>query len=266
MIPKTSRMNYWLPRPAALVTACALGSLIIPLAGQAAPGTPGGASNPSGPPRIVATSPTVGQTDVDPAITEITVTFDRDMGGGMSWTGGGPEYPPSPAGQRAQWRDKRTCVLPVTLTAGHFYRVGINSKSYQNFRSANGVPALPTAIYFTTQGAGDDLKQKVIKPRIVGLEPKNGTKDVDPALTELRVTFNVPMGGGMSWTGGGPEFPTIPEGKKASWTEDRKTCILPVQLEPNHTYRLGFNSPSHKNFQSDGGVPLDPVTYTFKTR
>jgi len=39
-----------------------------------------------------------------------------------------------------------------------------------------------------------------------------------------------------------------------------------VQLEPNHSYRLGLNSPSHRNFQSAGGIPLDPVVYTFKTK
>ena len=44
------------------------------------------------------------------------------------------------------------------------------------------------------------------------------------------------------------------------------TCVLPVELEPGKEYRLGLNSPSHKNFQSAGGVPLDPVTITFKTR
>jgi hypothetical protein len=44
------------------------------------------------------------------------------------------------------------------------------------------------------------------------------------------------------------------------------TCVLPVELEAGKVYRLGVNSPSHKNFQSTGGVPLDPVTITFKTR
>ncbi len=89
-------------------------------------------------PNIVATSPAVGATDVDPGLKEITVTFDQDMGKGYSWTGGGPDYPPTPEGQKAQWRDKRTCVLPVKLEAGHYYRVGINSSSYRNFRSADG--------------------------------------------------------------------------------------------------------------------------------
>ena len=57
-------------------------------------------------------------------------------------TGGGPQFPPSPEGQKAQWRDKRTCVLPVKLEAAHFYRVGINSKNYQNFSSSHGLAAL----------------------------------------------------------------------------------------------------------------------------
>jgi hypothetical protein len=101
---------------------------------------------------------------------------------------------------------------------------------------------------------------------IVSIEPKNGAQDVDASIKELRITFNVPMGGGFSWTGGGPQFPTIPEGKKPFWSEDHKTCVLPVELKPGWEYQLGLNSVSHKNFQSAGGVPLEPVSYTFKTK
>ncbi|MFH1147946.1 MAG: RNA polymerase sigma factor, partial [Pseudomonadota bacterium] len=68
-----------------------------------------------------------------------------------------------------------------------------------------------------------------------------------------------------SWTGGGAEYPTVPEGERPHWTEDRRTCILPVLLQPNRQYRLGLNSPSNRNFQSAAGVPLDPVIYTFRT-
>lgn len=45
-------------------------------------------------PQIIRTQPKAGATGVDPSIKEIRVTFDRDMGQGMSWTGGGPEFPP----------------------------------------------------------------------------------------------------------------------------------------------------------------------------
>jgi beta-lactamase regulating signal transducer with metallopeptidase domain len=253
-----------------LATSVAAGIALLTLtdaeSGKAAGERDNNQAKAEGPPRIVSTAPKLGETDVNPSLMEITVIFDRDMGQGFSWTGGGPEYPPIPEGQKPKWRDKRTCVLPVKLEAGHFYRVGINSASFQNFRSQDGEPARPSAIYFTTQGASDELKRKASRPMIIGLEPKNGTKDVDPELKELRVTFNVPMGDGFSWTGGGPQFPTIPEGKKPYWTEDHKTCILPVDLKPGADYRLGLNSPSHKNFQSAGGVPLDPVSYSFSTK
>ncbi len=110
-----------------------------------------GASQPGGAPKVVSTSPPNGATDVDPGLKEITVTFDQDMGGGFSWTGGGPEFPPSPQGQRAHWKDSRTCVLPVNLESGHHYRVGINAPSFRNFRSAEGVPAQLSSISFTTK-------------------------------------------------------------------------------------------------------------------
>jgi hypothetical protein len=167
---------------------------------------------------------------------------------------------------QAKWKDKRTAVLPASLQPAHLYRVGINSPSFQNFKSAQGVSVIPTAILFTTKGASDALKRRVTKPMIVGLIPKNGARDVDPKITELRVTFNVPMGGGFSWTGSGPLYPAIPEGKKPFWTEDHKTCVLPVQLNSNSDYQLGINSPSFRNFRSVTGVPLDPVMYSFRTK
>jgi beta-lactamase regulating signal transducer with metallopeptidase domain len=247
---------------AALFATLACLTLSNPRTSRAA-GEPG---NTQGPPKIVSTKPELGDTEVDPALTEITITFDRDMAGGFSWTGGPPDFPPAPEGKKPAWLDKRTCVLPVKLEAARYYRVGINSTSFHNFKSVDQVPAQPSAIYFTTKGASDALKRKATKPMIVEINPKNGARDVDPGLTELRVTFNVPMGPGFSWTGGPPEFPPMPEGKKPSWSADHKTCILPVSLQPGTTYRLGLNSPSHKNFQSAGGVPLDPIVYGFTTR
>ena len=104
-----------------------------------------------GAPQIVSSSPARGAKDVDPALKEISVTFDQDMDGGMSWTGGPPQFPPTPQGKKAYWRDKRTCVMPVKLQAGHNYRVGINSTSYRNFRSATGMPAMTSAIWFSSQ-------------------------------------------------------------------------------------------------------------------
>ena len=224
------------------------------------------AAAPGAAPKIVKTSPQIGETDVDPELTEITVTFDQDMSEGMSWTGPKTETPPTQPGKEASWRDKHTCVLPVKLSQGKYYRVGINAPSFQNFQSVSGISVEPTAIYFTTKGASQELKNKVKKPEVVSMTPANGAKDVDPKIKTLRVTFNVPMGDGASWTGGGDQYPKIPEGKKMSWTKDHKTCILPVELKPDWEYRLGLNSPSYKNFTSASGIPLESVEYTFKTK
>ena len=84
-------------------------------------------------------------------------------------------------------------------------------------------------------------------------------------MGQIKVTFDRPMGKGFSWTGGGEEFPTIPEGQKPRWSADGKTATLPVTLKPGASYRLGLNSPSFKNFASADGVPLEPVVYKFHT-
>jgi beta-lactamase regulating signal transducer with metallopeptidase domain len=263
MIAKFQKTN----RGLAVASVLMAGLAVVTLTDGQSGANPPTASSPdsNGQPQIISTSPMNGVTDVDPALTEITVTFDRDMGGGMSWVGGGPDFPKSPQDAKARWQDKRTCVLPVILQAGRYYRVGINSQSYQNFRGVNGVPANPSAVYFTTQGASEALQRRVKAPIIMSLNPPNGARDVSAAVTELRVSFNVPMGRGMSWTGGGPGFPGMTEGKKAYWTDGGKTCVLPVELKPGTEYELGLNSPSYNNFQSAAGVPLAPVDYTFKT-
>lgn len=217
-------------------------------------------------PRIVKTAPRQGATGVDAALNEITVSFDREMGPGMSWTGGPPLFPPIDKSREPRWTDARTCVLPVKLEPGSYYRVGVNSSSFGNFRSQQGVAANAAAIYFTTKGAGKEVDARVRVPAIRAIEPKNGADDVDPATTSLRVTFSMPMSEGMSWTGGGPLFPKTRDGESAKWSDDGLTCSLPVTLEPDHDYELGINSPRYNNFQSKWGVPLEAVTYRFRTR
>ena len=157
-------------------------------------------------------------------------------------------------------------MLPVLLEKGSFYRAGINSTSFQNFRSTDGVAAPPSAIYFATRDASEEVKARVRAPQIKSLTPANGETAVDPKTPALVVVFDMPMGEGMSWVGGGPNFPKLPAGRSGVWSGDRQTCMLPVELEGEHDYRLGFNSLSHVNFQSAWGVPLAPVEYSFHTQ
>jgi beta-lactamase regulating signal transducer with metallopeptidase domain len=218
-------------------------------------------------PRLIESVPKAGQSDVSADLKEIRVTFDRDMGKGMSWTGS-PDFffPPGDDSQKARWIDARTCVLPVKLEKGKYYRVGINADSYRNFQSTRGVSFPSSVIFFATEGASAEVRDRLRVPKIVELKPAKGASDIDPSIKELHVTFDVPMGKGMSWTGGGPNFPENPSGARAEWSADGKTCVLPVTLHPGHSYRLGLNSLSFNNFQSESGVPLEPVVYQFKTR
>jgi hypothetical protein len=212
-------------------------------------------------PELVSVSPEIGAREVDPATSEIRVTFDQDMRGGFSWTGGGEVYPE--VNGKAKWIDKRNCVLRVKLSPARFYRVGINSTSHKGFCGVNGIPARVRTLYFTTAGAGAATLARLEPPQVLSLDPPNGAATVDPATNSLTVTFNKPMGGGFSWVTIDDHYPPTTGG--ASWNEDHTVCTMPVALAPGTLYRLSLNAPGYTNFNSESGVPLDPVVWEFTT-
>lgn len=215
------------------------------------------------PPQAVEVVPAIGATDVDSNLKEIRATFDRDMDTeGMSWCGGGEHFPEIDG--EATWIDKRTCVLPVKLEEGKAYRLALNWEKYRNFRSADDVPVAPTAVYFCTKGAGPELLAQMTPPKVVKLSIENGAKDIPPGRTKLSVTFDQPMGAGMSWCNG-EDTPTMEAVEGSAWSEDKKTCSIYALLEPGHDYVIYLNSASHGNFMNEVGVSLEPVVWKFST-
>lgn len=100
-------------------------------------------------------------------------------------------------------------------------------------------------------------------PKVIKAAPDNGATNVDPDLREIRVTFDQDMNrGGFAWTGGGETFPKLRG--RPRWV-DKRTCVLPAQLEPNHRYWLSVNSEQHKDFKSATGEPAVPYPIAFKT-
>jgi len=102
------------------------------------------------------------------------------------------------------------------------------------------------------------------RPKVVSMIPANEAQDVDPDLTAIQVVFDRPMAA-KSWSlvGGGPHCPETGEG--AHFDAQHKVWTVPVKLKPDWSYQFMLNSADYDAFRSEEGVPLEPVSVTFKT-
>ncbi len=101
------------------------------------------------------------------------------------------------------------------------------------------------------------------RPKVIATEPKNGDRNVDPGLQELRVVFSRPMlPGRMSIVGGGPEFPEFVG--EPRW-ENERILIHAWKLEPEHDYWISFNSDRFTNFRGTNYEPAVPSPLSFRT-
>ena len=113
---------------------------------------PNAPSLENAPPVVVKTVPESGKADVDASTTEIRVTYSKDMrDGSWSWSTWGQETYPKTTGKPHYEPDKRTCVLPVKLEAGHTYAIWLNSENFGNFRDTTGRSAVPYLLIFQTK-------------------------------------------------------------------------------------------------------------------
>ena len=105
------------------------------------------------PPVVVNTMPQAGDTDVDPTINEIRVTFSKEMmtQDMWSWVIVSKESFPQIVGEVRYLNDKRTCIAPVKLEAGKTYAIWFNSAKYNAFRDRNNNPAIPYLLVFQTR-------------------------------------------------------------------------------------------------------------------
>jgi len=104
------------------------------------------------PPAVVKTVPEAGADGVNPKLTEIKVTFSKDMqDGGWSWATLSKESFPNMDGKPRFLSDKRTCVLPVKLEPGKTYAMWVNSEKFDNFKDTEGRSAVPYLLVFRTK-------------------------------------------------------------------------------------------------------------------
>ena len=104
------------------------------------------------PPVVVKTVPQSGDTEVDPGLTEIRVTFSKDMtDGSWSWSTMSQDTFPEIVGTPKYLDDKRTCVLTVKLEAGKTYGTWLNSNKFGNFKDSTNKSAVPYLLIFETR-------------------------------------------------------------------------------------------------------------------
>jgi len=61
-------------------------------------------------------------------------------------------------------------------------------------------------------------------------------------------------------------FPKVPEGKKTGYLDDKRTCVLPVDLEPDRTYVIWINQGRFNSFRDTNNNASVPYLLVFKTR
>ncbi len=105
------------------------------------------------PPSVVKTVPQAGDTDVDPALKEMTVTFSKNMKTNRMWAVCqiSKETFPENAGQIHYQSDQRTCVVPVKLEPGKNYVVWFNRGQFNSFRDTENNPSVPYLLVFSTR-------------------------------------------------------------------------------------------------------------------
>ncbi|MBN1671074.1 MAG: Ig-like domain-containing protein [Kiritimatiellae bacterium] len=105
-------------------------------------------------------------------------------------------------------------------------------------------------------------------PSVVKTVPQAGDTAVDPALTEVHATFSKDMLTREMWSWCFDSRETFPEidASKIHYLKDKRTCVLPVKLEPGKTYVIWINSQKFNSFRDTGQRPAVPYLLVFQTR
>jgi len=107
------------------------------------------------PPSVVKSVPQAGDTNVNPSLQEIRVTFSKDMLTDRMWAFcqiSEGSFPKRPKNSEIHYlQDNRTCVMPVSLEPNKTYAIWVNRGRFNSFRDTQNNPAVPYLLMFKTE-------------------------------------------------------------------------------------------------------------------
>ncbi len=115
----------------------------------------------------------------------------------------------------------------------------------------------------------EDVTVESMPPSVVKTVPASGDRAVDASLKEIAVTFSKNMMTEQMWSWciqTKETFPEIDVSKKVRFLKDKRTCVLPVKLQPGKTYAIWINSKNNNNFKDTGKRSAVPYLLVFRTR
>ena len=109
---------------------------------------------------------------------------------------------------------------------------------------------------------------EAMPPSVIKTVPTCGDTMVPASTTHIKVTFSKDMMTKQmwSWCMHSPStFPEISNKNGIKYLADKRTCVLPVKLEPNKTYAIWINNQKSNSFRDASGHPSIPYLLVFKT-
>ena len=118
-----------------------------------------------------------------------------------------------------------------------------------------------------TAGAGDKVSVKTMPPVVIKTLPQSGDTSVDPSVKEIKVTFSKEMMTNNQWSWVNmPDAPFPEITGDIHYLNDKKTCVLPVKLEPGKTYVIWINSGKFNYFKDKNKTSAIPYLIVFETK
>jgi hypothetical protein len=112
----------------------------------------------------------------------------------------------------------------------------------------------------------DDLAVASAPPVVVRTVPEAGSIEVDPAIKQVTITFSKEMTEGSYSIVNFSPGNALKTAGKPRFADDKKTCIVPVNLEAGRCYAVWLNTARFQNFKDTDARPAVPYLLVFETK